>query len=228
MDPHIVARHHRQPNELVVLVAEEDTDDSSKLDKSWYVRPCKACAGWMKTLGLWWQQNIKNPVLTVIREATKKYYEESEHREKILYSISNIIGTVLFFVLFECITFVNSYYLESADTLFTLSYVLSYMISIVWQHGLNRWLVFSSTPYWSTLFQTYIIYSFSLAFMAFARAMLINLTDLSPRVVSCLTLPSKCVLYVCVCACVCICVCLCVCVFLLILVFSADICFLSI
>lgn len=117
----------------------------------------------------------------------------SEHQEQVLFTMATLLGTLTFLVLFECFYRLNSYTLEAAETVFSVSYVAAYLISIVWQHALNRWLIhsFAAAPYWASLGQTYIVYSLSLAVMASAGAILISFLAISPRLVTLLTLPSS-------------------------------------
>jgi hypothetical protein len=70
-----------------------------------------------------------------------------------------------------------------------VSYLLSYVISLAWQHALHRLLVFSHQPYCISLLQTYLSYSLSLACMAAIGFLLIQQLQLPPRAVAAITLP---------------------------------------
>ena len=79
--------------------------------------------------------------------------------------------------------------MEAADEAFTVSYLLSYVISLAWQHALHRLLVFSQQPYCLSLLHTYLSYSVSLAGMAAIGFLLIQQLQLPPRLVAAITLP---------------------------------------
>ena len=118
-----------------------------------------------------------------------RHYKElsSASRLQFLFLCSSLAGTVLFFVLFECLHRINSYNLERAETAFTLSYIGAYLVSIVWQHALNRYFLFSNTPYCSSLLHTYLVYSVSLLTMALAGNAIVRIFRLPARVVALIT-----------------------------------------
>ena len=70
-----------------------------------------------------------------------------------------------------------------------LSYAGAYLISIVWQHGLNRYFVFPTAPYCTSLLHTYLIYSFSFALMTVCGTFAITAYHVPPRLVTVMTLP---------------------------------------
>ncbi len=117
----------------------------------------------------------------------------NENQEQVLFFVSTLFGTITFLVLFECLYRINLYNLEQTDLVFSVSYTEAYFISILWQHILNRWLVASLaiSPFWSSLLQTYFVYSLSLAMMACSGAVMIRLFGVSPRIVTMFTLPTS-------------------------------------
>jgi hypothetical protein len=56
-----------------------------------------------------------------------KYYKSlsGESKDKLLFALSTLLGTVLFFILFECLFRVLSYTLELAEAVFTVSYIIA-------------------------------------------------------------------------------------------------------
>eukprot|EP01125_Pyxidicula_operculata_P012366 TRINITY_DN4060_c0_g1_i15.p1 TRINITY_DN4060_c0_g1~~TRINITY_DN4060_c0_g1_i15.p1 ORF type:complete len:134 (-),score=20.91 TRINITY_DN4060_c0_g1_i15:45-446(-) len=83
----------------------------------------------------------------------------SEKDEFMWFNISGLIGTALFYVLYEIVIQL----LPFENYKVTVAWSLSYLISIIWQHKLHRVLVFGDdAPYWSSLVMTYISYSFSI------------------------------------------------------------------
>jgi len=116
-------------------------------------------------------------------------------REKLLFLLSSLLGTCFFFVLFEALYRVCSYQLsvQEASNVFTLAYVCAYVVSIGYQHFLNRLLIFrfQSAPYCSSLMHTYFVYSISLCFLTIIGALLIRLAGVNPRLIACVTLPAS-------------------------------------
>jgi hypothetical protein len=113
-------------------------------------------------------------------------------REKILFVVSSLLGTAFFFILFESFMRVSGYYLSfNEEQIFTLSYVAAYLISILYQHMLNRVLIFRNAPYCSSLCHTYFVYSISLVILTTVGAVLIRVAHINPRVIACFTLPSS-------------------------------------
>jgi len=113
----------------------------------------------------------------------------NEMQQRIMFCFSTILGTMLFFALFECLYRISIHNLEEAESAFVLSYAGAYLISIVWQHGLNRYFVFSSVPYCTSLFHTYLIYTASFALMTVTGTFLITHFHIKPRLVTLGTLP---------------------------------------
>lgn len=113
----------------------------------------------------------------------------TQMQERMMFMFSTMLGTTLFFILFECLYRISIYNLEEAESAFVLSYAGAYLISIVWQHGLNRYFVFPSAPYCQSLFHTYLIYSASFAIMTICGTFLITHFHIPPRLVTLGTLP---------------------------------------
>jgi hypothetical protein len=113
-------------------------------------------------------------------------------REKLLFAFASLIGTGLFMILFECFYRLLAYNLDLDDsTTFTVSYVVAYLISILYQHLLNRLLVFAQAPYCSSLCHTYAVYSISLVLLTVIGATFIRALHVSPRLIACITLPAS-------------------------------------
>lgn len=131
----------------------------------------------------------------------KHRYKNLSHdiREKLLFTISSIIGTILFLLLYESIHSLLIYSIElntTGDTTFLLSYTISYLISIVWQHELNRILLQSvnnnqptSMNYCISLLHTYTVYSASLLCVSLFGSLAIRYLDAPTRLITFLSIP---------------------------------------
>jgi len=152
--------------------------------------------------------------LPFFRAITKRYRNlESDSKEKILFMLSSTIGTIFFVVVFE-----HLYYIfQSLSTekmvvnangnitqvkmgmsmgpgsrgVIVLAYIISYVFSILLQHSLNRFFLFGDSPYWISLFQTYLVYSVSLCCILCFSVIGVERWKLSPRMVSLLSLPTS-------------------------------------
>lgn len=89
----------------------------------------------------------------------------------VLFTLSGLIGTGLFYVVYEAMQSAFSQEMNKpVSPLYpyreysaALSWTLSYAMSIVWQHALHRYLVFGPVAaYWKSLFHTYISYTLGL------------------------------------------------------------------
>lgn len=81
----------------------------------------------------------------------------------IRFVISGTIGTALFYLLYEFLYFLLQYAKPLLDYRASISWFVSYVLSILWQHALHRYLVFGTqNSYWKTLFWTYVSYTLSL------------------------------------------------------------------
>jgi len=74
------------------------------------------------------------------------------------FNISGYIGTFFFFLAYE-----GLYRACSISNCASISWITAYILSIIWQHALHRYLVFgASGSYWWSLFGTYAAYTLSL------------------------------------------------------------------
>lgn len=103
-----------------------------------------------------------------------KYKSFSEFNRMIL---TAIIGVIIGFFTYEII-----YYVNPINPRATSSWVISFVIGVVRQHGLHRWLTFEeSIPYWRSLFKAYIMYSSSLILSTSLNLFLVEYIDLNHR-----------------------------------------------
>jgi len=71
----------------------------------------------------------------------------------------------------------------------TASWLSAYLLSIVWQHSLHRYLVFGATGnYWKTLMWTYVSYTLSLVLSSVLNYVLADQLSLNHRIAFVLTL----------------------------------------
>ena len=78
--------------------------------------------------------------------------------ENIRLVLTAIIGALIGFITYEII-----YYFNPISPKASSSWFLSFIIGVVRQHGLHRWLTFShKTSYWKSLYRAYVMYSGSL------------------------------------------------------------------
>lgn len=135
-------------------------------------------------------RSIKALFADNMKVLTMRYKELSTNvREKILFLLSSFLGTLLFLILFESFYFLTSTEVGGSDSAFMISYLLSYIISIAWQHALHRLLIFSSASYCMSLLNTYFAYSVSLSAVTMFGTILINLCDVKPRIVAMISMP---------------------------------------
>jgi hypothetical protein len=133
---------------------------------------------------------IKSLISDNMKILTMRYKELSTNvREKILFLLSSFLGTLLFLILFESFYFLTSTEVGGSDSAFMISYLLSYIISIAWQHALHRLLIFSSASYCMSLLNTYFAYSVSLSAVTMFGTILINMFDVQPRIVAMISMP---------------------------------------
>lgn len=80
--------------------------------------------------------------------------------ENVRLVLTAIIGASFGYITYEII-----YYLNPITPKASSSWFISFIIDVVRQHALHRWLTFShKTPYWKSLGRAYILYSGSLLF----------------------------------------------------------------
>ena len=87
-------------------------------------------------------------------------------KEGILFVISGVIGTILFYILYEFLYRILTF--EEYKS--TICWCISYLLSIAWQHKLHLVIVFPNKKinnYFYSLFKTYLVYSFSLILSTF-------------------------------------------------------------
>eukprot|EP00455_Lapot_gusevi_P005340 TRINITY_DN1227_c0_g1_i2.p1 TRINITY_DN1227_c0_g1~~TRINITY_DN1227_c0_g1_i2.p1 ORF type:complete len:213 (+),score=29.13 TRINITY_DN1227_c0_g1_i2:33-641(+) len=128
------------------------------------------------------------------RDLKKQYYELSiEIQDKVMFGVSTILGSLIFFILFLAISSILAIYLDRADSVFVLSYLFSYLTSIFWQFALNRHFLIGldHLPFCSSLMQTYVLYSASLVSVSLFGVMLVNFFEMSPGISSLVTLPAS-------------------------------------
>jgi len=138
------------------------------------------------------QHGVQN--LGLVRGLMRRYRSmDADWQERVMFVIATLLGTLLFFILFEALYRFSYYSMEHIQTAFTVSYMSAYLISIIWQHALNRCLLpsFSYNSYWTSLLQTYVVYSFSLGMMTVIGAAAIRWFAFHPRTVTAISLPSS-------------------------------------
>merc|ERR1711916_239771 len=95
--------------------------------------------------------------------------------EFVLFNISGGIGTALFFALY---TLIETYYPAGWEYKTTVAWVVSYTLSIGWQHALHQAIVFGPPPpgtsYWGSLAKTYVVYSASLVISSILNFVLVE------------------------------------------------------
>ena len=101
------------------------------------------------------------------------------------FSLSGLIGTILFNVCYEGLLRVCT--LDQGCA--TASWFVSYLLSIVWQHALHQYLVFGPAEnYWSSLMWAYVSYSASLAISPALHWVLVENMHMSTTIAFVLTL----------------------------------------
>eukprot|EP01138_Halocafeteria_seosinensis_P002373 gb/GECG01002430.1/.p1 GENE.gb/GECG01002430.1/~~gb/GECG01002430.1/.p1 ORF type:complete len:147 (+),score=9.03 gb/GECG01002430.1/:1-441(+) len=84
-----------------------------------------------------------------------------EGKQVLLFNVSGVIGTCLFYACFHVMLLTLPFGEEYKTT---ISWNLSYILSIVWQHLLHQWLVFGfAKNYLSSLLSMYAAYAASIA-----------------------------------------------------------------
>lgn len=116
------------------------------------------------------------------------------------FAVSGFIGTALFRVCYDLLVEACPFQQGCA----TLSWLVSYFLSIVWQHALHQYIVFGvSADYWSSLLWTYISYSGSLLLSTILNWILVENLHVNHNVAWVVTLLST-GMRLCVCMCVCV------------------------
>jgi len=97
---------------------------------------------------------------------SKRWWEDlhTDTKHKVMFSVATILGMITFWTLFESFETLYWYTAPKRDGFAMFPYVAAYLLSTVWQHWLNRLLVFSEGAYCESLFQTIFVYSGSLVY----------------------------------------------------------------
>jgi len=136
-------------------------------------------------------------LLVKLRQTYKDFkHLDPDVQQQILFSISTLLGTVVFYFIFECVHFFIKLQIfifpriSAPSYAFGIAYGLSYLISVVYQHALNRYLVFTPTDtFCESLLQTYVVYGVSLVGTSIIGSVIISLTGIQPELVLTITLP---------------------------------------
>jgi len=117
-------------------------------------------------------------------------------RQKCAFLFSSLVGTAILYSMFQMqfAILTSQYFFEgplSESKAFVLSYYISYLFSILWQHLLNRWLVFenSDDSFLESLLSTYLIYGVTMLLTSILSMILISVLEWTPTTVFWLTLP---------------------------------------
>src|SRR6056297_1094567 len=99
-------------------------------------------------------------------------------KELIFYLIAVVIGTALFYAVYELFLLILSNVSRAA----TISWIVSYLISIFFQNLLFRYLVFGPIkPYFRSLLYTYLAYSLSIVLSSVFTDLLVYRVGLNER-----------------------------------------------
>lgn len=91
----------------------------------------------------------------------------TDWKQVFLFNLSGAIGTVLFYFLYEFIlhALVPNFF---GSMKASFAWTISYIVSIIWQHALHRYIVFGTkTSYLKSLIGTYASYFVSIIFSHF-------------------------------------------------------------
>ncbi|ETO24967.1 hypothetical protein RFI_12172 [Reticulomyxa filosa] len=137
----------------------------------------------------------------------KELYEmDVETQQKYYFTFSTILATLLFYLMFEILDamikrgLIIDLPLFLRQYSFTLAWSVAYLASVMWQHILNRFLVFhtgnsgaessgTDDSFCESLWRTYLVYGFSLVLSGIVGLLLQSWTGLPERMVLFLTLP---------------------------------------
>ncbi|KAL6078990.1 hypothetical protein QOT17_001142 [Balamuthia mandrillaris] len=90
---------------------------------------------------------------SVLKQAEPNPY--SQYEQVVWFCVSGSIGTLLSYLLFEALLFLDPFAWHKG----TLCWALSYLISISWQHALHRGLLMGDYGnYWLNLLKSYMVY----------------------------------------------------------------------
>ena len=135
------------------------------------------------------------------RQWQKELHEAPlEVKEKYFFVISTIISTILFYILFLCLDVMIKRWFALPPFItgysFSISYCISYLTSVVWQHFFNQYFVFSITGnsnnrenFCDSLFRTYLVYGCSLLITGIVGSLLQVYCGIADEFVLFVTLP---------------------------------------
>jgi len=137
--------------------------------------------------------------ISFIRKEVKERIKECDPdaQQKFAFTVSSLLGTLLFFLLFKIFhaVFLARRFFDpplSQSRAFAFAYCISYLLSVVWQHVLNRTFVFpenNEDSFFDSLLSTYLVYGISLLLASLLSIILITIIQINPGLVFWLTLP---------------------------------------
>lgn len=181
-------------------------------------RWCEYLERWISIPTTWVHQ--AGTALRKIQNVHKDFYDwDHASRQKLMFTLSTLLGGLVFLMFFECMHMTFSFYFgcgtaptqleglrrmleEGAAgpescldpvSIWMLSYVMAYVVSIIWQHSLNQCLVFPTpgTGYCESLCLTFSVYFVTLLMSSFFGVFLMTYLHLknNSQIVMVLTLP---------------------------------------
>jgi len=146
--------------------------------------------------------------LTLLRKEVKQFRERNRDtrcyscwmafgcRQKCAFIFSSLVGTAILYSMFQMqfAILTSQHFLKgpmSNSKAFALSYYISYLFSILWQHVLNRWLVFENLEdtFLDSLLSTYLVYGVTMLLTSILSMILMTALEWTPTTVFWLTLP---------------------------------------
>eukprot|EP00474_Spongospora_subterranea_P011236 CRZ11694.1 hypothetical protein [Spongospora subterranea] len=113
-------------------------------------------------------------------------------KQKVLFGASTALGTILFLLLCESLLRIISLaFVISQNYAFIASYIISYILSILWQHSLNRLLIpnnHKDKPYCHQFSHTFMAYFISLLLSALIGGLLLSISAMQSHIISMITL----------------------------------------
>lgn len=90
-----------------------------------------------------------------------------------------LIGTIIGYVTYEIIFYLNPFHPKA-----TISWFLSYIITILRQHSLHRQFTFTThkTPYWRSLMKAFVMYFSSLCLSSGLNYLMIEVLHINHRI----------------------------------------------
>jgi len=186
------------------LLSVEPEDPPDELDNS---KAKRRLAKWSKSL----QKLFVTPLapsmvpsyssasknLTLLRKELKLVRDNNpDAKQKRAFVFTSLVGTVILYSMFkmEFAILTSQRIFQgplSKSKAFALSYYTAYFFSILWQHVLNRWLVFvnSEDSFLDALLSTYLVYGITMLLTSILSMILITVFHFSPTAVFWLSLP---------------------------------------